>query len=128
MTGDIRVSREAAPPGPQITGFSGGRFVLGERIAEAGIILTPVAALDWTPPSAAATAIGDLAAAIAIDPAPEFILFGSGATLIRPPRSLTMALEARGIGIEPMDSRAAARAWTLLRSEGRWISAALMPL
>lgn len=128
MTGDIRVSREPAAPGPQITGFSGKRFVLGERIAEGGIILTPNAALDWRPAAIEQITIGDLATAIAIGPLPEFILFGSGATLAQPPRSLVTALDAQGIGIEPMDSRAAARAWSLLRGEGRWISAALLPL
>ena len=37
-------------------------------------------------------------------------------------------IEARGIGVEVMDSRAAARTWGLLRGEERWIVAALMPL
>ena len=45
-----------------------------------------------------------------------------------PPRAFVAALEARGIGVEAMDSRAAARTWGLLRGEGRWIAAALMPL
>ena len=45
-----------------------------------------------------------------------------------PPRSLVDALEARGIGLEAMDSRAAARTWGMLRGEGRRIAAALMPL
>ena len=38
------------------------------------------------------------------------------------------ALEAEGIGVEAMDSRAAARAWGILRGEDRWIAAALLPL
>jgi uncharacterized protein len=37
-------------------------------------------------------------------------------------------MEARGLGVEAMDSRAAARAWGVLRAEGRWIVAALLPL
>jgi uncharacterized protein len=35
---------------------------------------------------------------------------------------------ALGIGMAALDSRAAARAWGVLRGEGRWIAAALMPL
>ena len=46
----------------------------------------------------------------------------------RPPAALARALETRGIGMEPMDSRAAARAWGVLRGEGRVIGAALYPL
>jgi uncharacterized protein len=45
-----------------------------------------------------------------------------------PPRALIQALEERGIGVEAMDSRAAARTWGMLRGEDRWIAAALMPL
>jgi uncharacterized protein len=33
-----------------------------------------------------------------------------------------------GFGVEAMDSRAAARAWVVLRGEGREIVAALLPL
>ena len=43
-----------------------------------------------------------------------------------PPRALRRARSRRrGIGVEAMDSRAAARTWGLLRGEGRWIAAAL---
>ena len=43
-------------------------------------------------------------------------------------RAFVRELEGRGIGVEVMDSRAAARAWGVLRAEERWIVAALMPL
>jgi uncharacterized protein len=48
--------------------------------------------------------------------------------LVRPPLALVKALGARNIGIESMDSRAAARAWGVLRAELRWVAAALYPL
>ena len=63
-----------------------------------------------------------------LDPQPEFLLLGTGAAFAFAPKALRDALEARGIGIEAMDSKAAARAWGVLRSEERWIVAALMPL
>jgi uncharacterized protein len=47
---------------------------------------------------------------------------------VRPPLLLIRALEASGIGVEAMDSRAAARAWGVLRAEGRWISGAFYPV
>ncbi len=59
---------------------------------------------------------------------PEFLLVGTGANLCQPLRPFVRALEARGIGVEVMDSRAAARAWGVLRAEERWIVAALLPL
>jgi len=70
----------------------------------------------------------DFAPLFALEPQAEFLLLGTGATLVRPPRALVDALGARGIGIDPMDSRAAARAWGVLRAELRWIAAALYPL
>ena len=63
-----------------------------------------------------------------IDPPPEFLLLGTGRTLVRPPVALVRGLEARGIGVEAMDSRAAARAWAVLRGEGRWVAGAFYPI
>ena len=63
-----------------------------------------------------------------IDEAPEFLLLGTGAELRRPPAAFRAAMDAAGLGVEAMDSRAAARTWGLLRGEERWIAAALMPL
>jgi uncharacterized protein len=69
--------------------------------------------------------LGDL---LDTDPLPEFLLLGTGAGLRQPPRAFVRELEAKGIGVEAMDSRAAARAWGVLRAEERWIVAALLPL
>jgi uncharacterized protein len=120
---------EAVPPaaGPRIQGFSGRGFVVDGTRRDA-LLLTPEAALDWDPPALAALAPADVEPLLALDPAPEFILLGTGAAMAFPPGAFTAALEARGIGVEAMDSRAAARTWGLLRGEGRWIAAALMSL
>ena len=88
--------------------------------------LTPERAWDWVAPEVAALGPDDLADLAVYRP--EFILLGTGPTLARPARALVAALEAEGIGLEAMDSRAAARAWGLLRGEGREVCAALMAL
>ena len=120
---------ETVPPaaGPRVQGFSGRGFVVGSRVHD-GVLLTPEAALDWSPPALAALEAAHVEAIFALDPTPEFLLLGTGAAMAFPPRAFTAALEERGIGVEAMDSRAAARTWGLLRGEGRWIAAALMPL
>lgn len=69
--------------------------------------------------------LGDL---FDLDPRPEFLLLGTGAGLRQPPRAFVRAVEAAGLGVEAMDSRAAARAWGVLRTEERRIVAALLPL
>ncbi len=112
--------RERGANGPAVSGFR-GRALLVDGVARGGgVILTPASAIDWDGV--------DLSLAADLDPPPEFILFGSGATLEQPDRAVVTALEARGIGVEVMDTRAAARAWSLLRGEDRWITAALRGL
>lgn len=113
------LERNDRAPGPAVTGFAGALIKVDDVARPGGVILTPDAAFDWDG--------SDLEQAVG-DPYPEFILLGTGATLMRPDPALVAAYEARGIGIEAMDTRAAARAWGVLRAEGRWISAALRPL
>jgi uncharacterized protein len=123
-----RLGEDAPPAGPVVTAFAaGGGFAVRGEVYK-GLFLTPERAFAWSPPSVAALTIEDLAPLLALDPAPEFVLLGTGAALAFPPRALVRALEQRGIGLEAMDSRAAARTWGLLRGEERWIAAALMPL
>lgn len=121
--------REELPGGPVITGFSGSGFRLRDLVYPRGLMLTPVVAIDWEAPSGVeALDIAMLHPVLHLDPVPEFLLMGTGAQLTRPAMALVRAIEALGIGVEAMDSRAAARAWGVLRQEGRQISAALLPL
>ncbi len=120
--------REAPAPGPVVTGFAGESFVVGDAVYRSGLWLTPGDAIAWEAPALDALAPDHLDTLLAQQPPPEFLLFGSGSTMARPAPAFVAALERRGIGVEAMDSRAAARSWGLLRAEGRWIVAALMPL
>jgi uncharacterized protein len=121
------LGRDPAAPGPVVRGFAAGGFSV-EGAVYPSVMLTPQAAMRWDPPALDALTVDDLQAILGLDPAPEFLLLGTGATLRFPPRPVRAALEARGVGLEVMDSRAAARIWGLLRSEERWIVAALLPL
>ena len=122
-----RLDRDSDAEGPIVRGFAGGGFVVDGRVYRA-LQLTPASAGEWVPPPVAELAPADLEALLGLDPPAEFVLLGTGPRLVHPPRALREALQARGIGLEVMDSRAAARAWGLLRGEERWIAAALMPL
>jgi uncharacterized protein len=122
-----RFDRDPAAEGPVVRGFADGGFAVDERVYRT-LLLTPRSAAEWSPPPLAGLAVADLEPVLALDPAPEFLLLGTGSRLAHPPRALREALDARGIGLEVMDSRAAARTWGLLRGEERWIAAALMPL
>ena len=97
--------------------------VSGETHSQA-IALTPEQLIpDWT-----ATAIEELS----IDDfdellsgSPELIVVGTGTNYLFPPRELVFAFARRGVGLEVMDTAAAARTFNVLAGEGRRIAAVL---
>jgi uncharacterized protein len=123
----MRLDKAGMAEGPMISGIVGRGFRVDEGVYE-GLLITPVRADGWTPPPLAELTLEALAPVLGLDPAPEFIILGTGTRMLRPAPALVGALEARGIGVEAMDSRAAARAWGVLRAELRWIAGALYPL
>ena len=120
------MERERPAGGPIVKGFAGRGFRVGDDVYPDGLLLTWEDARAWTAPALEALAAADVAELL--DPAPEFLLLGTGPTLRRPPPAFMAAMDARDVGVEIMDSRAAARLWGVLRSEGRRIVAALLPL
>jgi uncharacterized protein len=122
-----RFERDPQGSGPLVHGFSGSGFTI-DGVAYDGVLLTPLSALAWHPPELSDLTVKHLEQVVGLKPAPEFLLIGTGSKMRFPPRSLVAALEKRGIGLEAMDSRAAARTWGMLRGEERWIAAALMPI
>ena len=75
----------------------------------------PKAFLDDAPPALPADA-------------PQIVLIGTGARQIFLPATLVQPLNRLGIGVETMDTQAAARTYNILMNEGRRVVAALLPL
>ena len=125
----MELRREEIPQGPIIAGFAGRSFRVGERVYARGLLIDPGGVIAWDAPEGVEQLEPAMIAPLLdLDPMPEFLLLGTGARLVQPPRSFTRAIEARGLGVEVMDSRAAARAWGVLRQEERQVVGALMPL
>ena len=122
-----RWDRDSGAQGPVVKGFAAQGFVVDGGIYEA-LLLTPERADGWNAPALAELGMEHLEPLLSLQPQPEFLIIGTGPSMGFPPRPLVRALEARGIGVEAMDSRAAARTWGMLRGEERWIAAALLPL
>ncbi|WP_323118778.1 Mth938-like domain-containing protein [Burkholderia alba] len=59
-------------------------------------------------------------------PAPEVVIFGSGAKIRFPHPRLTAKLTAQRIGVETMDFQAACRTYNILMAEGRKVALALL--
>lgn len=97
--------------------------VNGETYAEA-IALTPEELFqNWNPKP-----VADLVAAdfeTLLQTAPEIVLLGTGSKNVFPPRELIFAFARRGIGLECMDTAAAARTFNVLATEGRQVAAVL---
>src|SRR3546814_20865017 len=91
-------------------------------------MLAPPEAAPWEAPSIQHLDVAEIAPLLALHPLQEFLLLGTGDTLIQPHRAFVRALEGRGIGVESMDSRAAARAWGVLRAADRWLVGAFLTL
>ena len=123
-----RLDRDEAPQGPVVRGFVGGGFAVDANVYRS-LLMTPQSAAEWdAPETAAGLGLAHFEGLLDASPPFEFLLLGTGPSLVFPPAALRRELEARGLGLEIMDSRAAARTWGLLRGEERWIAAALMPL
>lgn len=117
-----------APQGaaPVIEGYAPGGFrVSGHQypgavlVAPTRVIAWPVASVDELTPAAFDALGGELV---------EVLLLGTGGSLRRPGAELMAALRERGLTVELMDSKAAARTYAMLANEGRLVAAALLPL
>lgn len=121
------MDRAEKTDGPIVSAIGRGGFRIDDGYYPA-LLMTPQRADGWTPPPFDALDEAAVASILTLEPAPEFLLLGTGAALRNPPPGFRRAMESRGLGVEVMDSRAAARAWAVLRGEGRWIAAAFYPL
>ncbi len=97
---------------------------INDAVFSSAIALTPEDVIDCWPrvPVAELTEsdFSDL-----LQHSPELVLLGTGAAQEFPPKELVFAFARRGIGLEVMDSAAAARTFNVLAGEGRQVAAVL---
>ena len=88
------------------------------------IVLTPDDQLTiWSAKPIAELTVDDFAAVFGTKP--EIVLLGTGAKNVFPPRELTFSFARKGVGLEVMDTAAAARTFNVLANEGRRVAAIL---
>ena len=104
-----------------IESYGPGFFRVGTHVGRGACLITPWDAGPWG-------GLVDTAAPLALIGRIDVLLLGMGADLSPVPREFRMALEAAGIGVEPMNSPAACRTYNVLLGEGRRIAAALLPV
>lgn len=112
---------------PTIDAYGEGGFRLAGARHDGSVLILGDEPRSWPVASLAELSLADLQPVLALGRAEvEFVLLGTGARNGLPPREIREGLKAAGIGLEFMDTPAAARLYNLLTSEGRKLAAALI--
>lgn len=114
---DIFYSGPARP----VDGYGPGFFRVEGQVRRGPLLLTPEGPRPWD-------GFADTGPLLALKGQVDVMLLGMGKVMAYPDAGLRAALEAAGIGAEPMDTPAAARTWNMLLAEGRRVAAALIPV
>jgi uncharacterized protein len=117
------VSRDA----PLIDAFGGGGFRVAGARHEGSLLIVGDVARPWPVTALAELTLQALQPVLDAGRAEvEFLLLGVGPRNAQPARVIREALLVAGIGLEFMDTPAAARLYNVLTSEGRRVAAALI--
>lgn len=108
-----------------LRGVSTAGVLVNQRTFTTSFLLAPNQLLeDWRPLSADALQAEDFDAAFAWQP--EVILLGTGQRQRFPSAAVLASVLRRGVGLEAMDSGAAARTFNVLAGEGRRVVAGFL--
>ncbi|MGB3281179.1 MAG: Mth938-like domain-containing protein [Pseudorhodobacter sp.] len=112
------VTYDSAQP---IDSYGPGFFRVAGKVITGPVLITPWDAGPWG-------GLDDTEAPLALIGKIDVLFVGMGSEIAHVPLGFRQALEAAGIGVEVMNSPAAARTYNVLLSEGRRIAAALLPV
>ncbi|MDH3747233.1 MAG: MTH938/NDUFAF3 family protein [Gammaproteobacteria bacterium] len=107
-----------------IRNVAAGEIHIGDEIYRKTIALTTAEIIDdWQAKPISELAPEDFM--LLLEFGPELIVLGTGERNIFAPKQVTFALARQGIGLEVMDTAAAARTFNVLAGEGRRVAALL---
>ncbi|MFE3835489.1 Mth938-like domain-containing protein [Pseudogemmobacter sonorensis] len=109
------------PEAMPVEGFGPGFFRIHGHLLRGPSLITPWDAGPWG-------GLEDWATPLELRGRIDVLILGLGDTIFHPPRPFRNALEAEGIGIEPMASPIACRSYNLLIGEGRRVALAVLPV
>jgi uncharacterized protein len=117
------VARDA----PSIDAYGDGGFRLSGEWRVGSLLILADRAQAWPVAAFADLTLESLAPVFSAGRAEvEFLLLGVGLRNAQPPRAIRDALLAAGMGLEFMDTAAAAKLYNVLTSEGRRLACALI--
>lgn len=112
---------------PSIDAYGDGGFRLAGARHEGSVLIVQDEPRNWAVSAMADLTLAALAPVLDAGAADvEFVLLGTGPRNALPSREVREGLRAAGIGLEFMDTPAAAKLYNLLTSEGRRVAAALI--
>ena len=121
----VKLHQNPRPTTYLVTGFGDGYLQIGERRLTRTVVLGPgLLREDWGAGSLDQLSADDFAQLAALDA--QILLLGTGSTQQFPHPSLLRPLIEAGVGVEVMDTLAAARTYNILVAEGRAVAAALI--
>ncbi len=102
-----------------------GTITINEQTYRDSVVVTPDTLVDdWRPNSIEELTADDLGSVAQLGV--ELVILGTGPRQVFPAAHVLEPLIAAAVGIEVMDSSAAARTYNILASEGRNVAAAIL--
>jgi uncharacterized protein len=109
-----------------VRSVANGQFLIGEHKLSETVALSTEGVIDnWSEVAVEELAFEALAPLLELQP--ELIVVGTGSQQLLPGRELMFAMARANVGLEMMDTAAAARTFNVLISEGRSVAAVLYP-
>ena len=119
-------SPAAFPGRAPIEAYGNGGFRFAGMSHKGSILCLPEAITAWGETDAALLTPESFAAVLGTKTGIGFLLLGTGASQVLPSPEVRRAFADAGVGLDAMDTGAAARTYNVLLAEGRPIAAALI--
>lgn len=126
MTADAAASAGFYPGRAAIDAYGNGGFRFADMSHRGSLLILPDRMCAWDSLHADSITVASLASVLGQLTAPWFLLLGTGKRQVFPSADIRRAFIDAGIGLEVMDTGAAARTYNVLLAEGRPVAAALM--
>jgi len=118
---DIRMTEITYGSALAIEGYGPGFFRVGRHVLRGACLVTPWNAGPWG-------GLGDWDVPLSLQGKIDVLIVGTGAEIAHLPADFRAAFDGVGIGVEAMNSPAAARTYNVLLGEGRRIAVCLLPV